>query len=50
MTNEEMIPWRKKYGDEHYPKIKVNREVEPAEGITFKDFIESLSYANQEPE
>jgi hypothetical protein len=50
MTNDEMIQALIKYGDERYPRIKVNREVEPAEGITFKDFIESLSYGNQKQE
>jgi hypothetical protein len=48
MTNKELREALVEYGNRRYPKLEVTRNVEDsANGIGFKDFIESLTYANE---
>ena len=45
MTNKELVKALVEYGNKRYPKIEFTRNVEDsADGIGFKDFIESLYY------
>jgi hypothetical protein len=46
MTDEEMIQMLREYGRKRYPSAETVRDSE-LDGITFKEFIESLSYGDQ---
>ena len=48
MTEEHLVAALLEYGDKLNPKPEVVRsEEDSAPGITFKEFIESLSFGNQ---
>ena len=48
MTNEDLIAEALNYKDKYLPKKTVNRpKEEPASGMTFEEFIESLSFGDR---